>query len=175
MTVFPPRICLKNLALELKVEIILHLRNPTSLAKCSREWNNIVNLPFTKAKWLIGRQGRTHALFHAVKMGEPFINLDVVECLFAQKAHISRYFIQRLVLGFGKDDSRIIDLKQRHTMNTLDPFQKTLVQNKTCRRWASDLPFNVYFRILKEGHDRFGGDDIPVRGNDMDLFYCLSG
>src|SRR6185312_16761214 len=73
---------LNNLAPELKVAIILHLRNPTSLARCSREWNNTVNLPSTKSKWLIGRHGRTHALFHAVRMGEPFINLDVVECLF---------------------------------------------------------------------------------------------
>src|SRR5438105_271441 len=86
---------LDGLATELKVEVILHLSNPTSLAKCSREWNHIVNSPATKSMWLIGRYGKTHALFHAVRMGEPFINVDVVECLFAQKAHLSRYFIQR--------------------------------------------------------------------------------
>ena len=40
---------LDGLATELKVEIILHLSNPTSLAKCSREWNRIVNSPVTKS------------------------------------------------------------------------------------------------------------------------------
>ncbi|CAG8504252.1 11094_t:CDS:1, partial [Paraglomus brasilianum] len=160
--------------LELKVEIILHLRNPTVLAKCSHEWNNIVNLPSTKSKWLIGRNGRTHALFHAVRMGEPFINLDVVECLFAQKAHISRYFIQQLVLGFGNYDSRLIDLKLTHNMGTLDPDRKKSIQNKIRSPWASNISFEVYSRILKEGHDRFDGNDIPIRGNDMESFYYLS-
>ena len=51
---------LDRLATELKVEVILHLNNPTSLAKCSREWNKIVNLPSTKAKWLIGRHEPMH-------------------------------------------------------------------------------------------------------------------
>ncbi|CAG8615423.1 8182_t:CDS:2, partial [Paraglomus brasilianum] len=170
----PPRMYLNNLAPELKVEIILHLRNPTSLARCSREWNNIVNLPSTKSKWLIGRHGRTHALFHAVRMGEPFINLDVVECLFAQKAHISRYFIQRLVLGFGKCDSRLIDLKLTHNMGALVPGRRKSIQNKIRSPWASNLSFDVYSRILKEGHDRFDGNDIPIRGNDMESFYYLS-
>ena len=114
MTVMvPSRMCLNNLAPELKVEIILHLRNPTPLAKCSREWNSIVNSSSTKAKWLIGRQGRTHALFHAVRMGAPFINIDVIECLFVQKAHISRYFIQRLVLGFGLPLMFIFEFSKR--------------------------------------------------------------
>src|SRR6185312_14766497 len=166
--------CFNNLMLELKLEIILHLRNPTVLAKCSHEWNSIVNLPSTKAKWLIFRHGRTHALFHAVRMGEPFINLDVVECLFAQKAHISRYFIQRLVLGFGKYDSRLIDLKLTHNMGTLDPDRKKSIQNKIRSPWASNISFEVYSRILKEGHDRFDGNDIPIRGNDMESFYYLS-
>jgi len=64
-------------------------------------------------KWLIGRHGRTHALFHAVRMGAPFINIDVIECLFVQKAHISRYFIQRLVLGFGLPLMFIFEFSKR--------------------------------------------------------------
>src|SRR6185437_8643029 len=85
---------LDGLATELKVEIILHLSNPTPLARCSRAWYATVNSPATKARWLTYRYGKTHALFHAARMGEPFINVDVVECLFAQEAHLSRYFIR---------------------------------------------------------------------------------
>ncbi|CAG8599061.1 8482_t:CDS:2, partial [Paraglomus brasilianum] len=131
-------ICLNKLATELKVEIILHSSNPTTLARCSHEWNNIVNSPSTKAMWLIGRHGRTHALFHAVRMGNPFIKPQVVECLFAQKAQISRYFIQRLELGFGNKSVNL--------------------QNKP---WASNLSFDVFSRIHKE-RDRFDRNDIPV-------------
>src|SRR6185312_10402136 len=139
--------CLNTLAPELKVEIILHLSKPTTIARCSRELYNIVNLPFTKAKWLISRHGKTHALFHAVRMGKPFINPDVVECLFAQGAHISRYFIQRLVLGFGERDRSLIDLKQKYNIGPPDLHQAS-------SPWASSLPVDVYFRLLKEGCDR---------------------
>ncbi|CAG8599028.1 8480_t:CDS:1 [Paraglomus brasilianum] len=166
---------LNTLAPELKVEIILHLSKPTTIAGCSREWYNIVNLPFAKAKWLISRHGKTHALFHAVRMGKPFINPDVVECLFAQGAHISRYFIQRLVLGFGECDRSLIDLKQKYNIGPPDPFPNTLIQDKTCSSWASSLPVDVYFRLLKKGCDRFGEENISVRGNDMEKFYYLSG
>ncbi|CAG8599671.1 6666_t:CDS:1 [Paraglomus brasilianum] len=167
--------CLDTLILELKVEIVLHLSNPTTLARCSHEWNNIVNSPFTKSKWLISRYGRTHALFHAVRMGKPFVNFDVVEWLFAQKAHISRYFIQRLVLGFGKCDRKLIDLKRKYNIGSSDPFSNTLIQDKTCSSWASNLSVDVFSRLLKEGYDRFGENNILVRGNDMEKFYYLSG
>ncbi|CAG8546887.1 9533_t:CDS:1 [Paraglomus brasilianum] len=167
---------LDRLAPEIKVEIILHLSNPISLAQCSRAWHTMINLPVTKSKWLISRYGKTHALFHAVRMGRPFINVDVVECLFAQNAHISRYFVQRLMLGFGKYDNRLIDLKLAHnmTIKPLDPNRKRSIQRKIQNPWASNLPFDVFSRILKEGHDQFDGDDTPVRGNDMESFYYLS-
>src|SRR5437763_1975649 len=103
----PPSLC--ELALELQVEIILELSNPTPLARCARHWYVIVNTPFVKAKWLIRRHGKAHALFHAVRMSEPFINVDVVECLFAQKAHLSRYFVQERIFGIGKSDSAGLD------------------------------------------------------------------
>ena len=72
------------------------------------------------------------------------------------------------MLGFGKYDNRLIDLKWAH--NTLDPNRKRSIQRKIQSPWASNLPFDVFSRILKEGHDRFDGNDIPVRGNDMELF-----
>ncbi|CAG8551808.1 4013_t:CDS:1 [Paraglomus brasilianum] len=165
---------LDGLATELKVEIILHLSNPTPLARCSRAWYATVNSPATKARWLTWRYGETHALFHAVRMGEPFINVGVVECLFAQKAHLSRYFIQRVMLGFGKYDCRLIDLKLTHNVRPLDLDRKKIIQSKIRSPWASNLSFDVFSRILKEGHDRFDGNNMPVRGNDMESFYYLS-
>ncbi|CAG8648552.1 733_t:CDS:1, partial [Paraglomus brasilianum] len=163
---------LDRLAIELKIEIILHLSNPTPLARCSREWYATINSPATKAKWLIGRYGKNHALFHAVRMGEPFVNVDVVDCLFAQKAHLSRYFIQRVM--FGKYDSQLIDLKLTHNIRPLDPVRTKLIQNKIQSPWASNLSFNVFSRILKEGHDQFDGNDTSTHGNDMESFHYLS-
>jgi len=165
---------LDGLAPELKVQVILCLDNPIPLAQCSHDWYAIVNSPATKSMWLISRYGKTHALFHAVRMGEPFINVDVVECLFAQKVQLSRYFIQRVMLGFGKYDSRLIDLKLTHNIRPLDPDRKKVIQSKIRSPWASNLPLDVFSRILKEGHDRFDGNDIPVCGNDMESFYYLS-
>src|SRR6185312_13967584 len=172
--VLRPCMSLNNLSPELKVEIVLHLSNPTLLARCSHEWNSIVNLPSTKSRWLINRYGKTHALFHAVRMSKPFINLDVVEHLFVQKVHISRYFIQRLMLGFGSYDRRLIDLKLKQKTKPPDSDRIRSIQNRIQSPWASNLSFDVFSRLLKEGHDRFDGNDIPVRGNDMESFYYLS-
>ena len=105
---------LANLPTKLKTEIILYLENPSRLAKCSHNWYNVVNAPVTKSKWLIRRYGTTHALFHAIRIGEPFLNLRVVNCLLVQHAHLSRYFIQRLVAGFEKYNNKLVGLKVAH-------------------------------------------------------------
>ena len=79
-----------------------------------------------------------------------------------------------MIYGRVVYDSRLIDLKLTHNMGTLDPDRKKSIQNKIRSPWASNLSFDVYSRILKEGHDRFDGNDIPIRGNDMESFYYLS-
>ncbi|CAG8546868.1 9532_t:CDS:1 [Paraglomus brasilianum] len=157
-----------NLALEIKICIILYLPNPLPLAKCSRAWHTLVNSPTTKSKWLISMHGKVHALFHAVRIGEPFISADVVECLLAQNAHLSRYFTQKLVLGFGKYDSKLANAKKE-----LDSGEE-LIQIKNRCPWASNLFLDVFTRILEEAHRRYDGNDIPIRGNDMESFYYLS-
>ncbi|CAG8568961.1 5829_t:CDS:2 [Paraglomus brasilianum] len=73
-------------------------------------------------------------------MGEPLMLISSI-VYSPQKAH-SRYFIQRLVLGFGKYD-RSIDLKLAHTKDHSTRFET-------------------------KGHDQFDGNNTPVRGNDME-------
>jgi hypothetical protein len=162
---------LDKLLPELKVEIVLRLENPLHLAVCSRQWYNLVNSPFMKAKWLIKKYG-THALFYALQYGKSFVNVDVVECLFAQKVHLSRYFIQTLAHEFPSHVSLIGYIPLRD-INILNPYRNNSIQNKTQTLWwPSDLPQDVTSRILKEGNNRFG--DNIVLGNDMKLFSSLS-
>ncbi|CAG8585063.1 7379_t:CDS:1 [Paraglomus brasilianum] len=143
-------ITLDTLCPEIQTEIILYVENPGHLGQCSRSWYNMVNSPAIKSKWLISRVGRTHALFHAVRMGEPFINLDVVKCLFAQKAQLSRYFLQKL-------------REKREAPGRGIPT-----------RWASDLPPSIVVELYDEGQRQFG-KGLQLRGNDAQHFYTLSG
>ena len=94
-------ITMDKLPAEVKVEITSYVQNPSSLARCSREWYSVVNSPHTKYRWLLNKYGRVHALFHAVRIGEPFLNLDVAE-LVLKNSRISRYLVQRLKLVYGK-------------------------------------------------------------------------
>ncbi|CAG8630323.1 9744_t:CDS:1 [Paraglomus brasilianum] len=109
---------MKRLPIEIKTKIASHLETPYLLGCCSREWYSVVNLPHTKYRWLINKYGRIHALFHAVRIGEPFLNLDVAE-LVLKNSRISRYLVQRLKLVYGK-----------HCL------------------WGSNISNNVYERIL---------------------------
>src|SRR6185312_14543580 len=111
------------LDLSVRVIIVSHLENPLPLARCSHGWYDLVYSSDVKSTWLLSRYGRTHALFHAVRIGDSFITPEVVECLFAQEVHISRYFIQRLVLGFGKYDQRLINLKIAYNVGPPNPYQ----------------------------------------------------
>ncbi|CAG8586910.1 10776_t:CDS:1 [Paraglomus brasilianum] len=92
---------MNKLPVELKVEIASYVEIPFFLGCCSRDWHKIVNSPHTKYKWLLNKYGRIHALFHAVKIGEPLLNFEAAE-LILKNSHISRHFIHRLKLGYGK-------------------------------------------------------------------------
>ncbi|CAG8567799.1 8665_t:CDS:1 [Paraglomus brasilianum] len=121
-----------KLPAEVKVEITSYVQNPSSLARCSREWYSVVNSPHTKYRWLLNKYGRVHALFHAVRIGEPFLNLDVAE-LVLKNSRISRYLVQRLKLVYGN-----------HCL------------------WGSNISNNVYERIInfKEGYENDNHNDI---------------
>ena len=72
----------KRLDHEVIVIIISYLENPLSLAICSHGWYDLVYSSDAKSTWLLRQYGKTHALFHAVRIGDSFINSEVVELLF---------------------------------------------------------------------------------------------
>ena len=96
---------------EIRIEIFKFLNTPISLTLTNRKWYAISQDPHTRAEWLIYKYGRVHALFHAVRLGTGFITEDVVQALLAKNAIVSRYFIQRLLMHFGKYDEKLIKLK----------------------------------------------------------------
>ncbi|CAG8837529.1 24083_t:CDS:1, partial [Cetraspora pellucida] len=98
-------------------------------------------------------------------LGPNFINVDLVNMII-EKIGISRYFIQRLVLGFGEFDKEFINIKIKH--NILPP---NVIATKS---WASNLPLEVYFFILKKTTLIYG-NQLCLKGNDLELLYFLSG
>src|SRR5690242_9758426 len=89
---------------ELKVEILKFFSTPISFIFFDLSWFSISKNSNARAEWLIHKYGRAHALFHAIRLGNNFITVEVVQSLMAKKAIISRYFIQRLVIQFGIHD-----------------------------------------------------------------------
>src|SRR6185312_4367871 len=156
------------LDLSVRVIIVSHLENPLPLARCSHGWYDLVYSSDVKSTWLLSRYGRTHALFHAVRIGDSFITPEVVELMLKKGAQISQYFIQRLVLGFGKYDQKLINLKLMYHVRPPDLYQAS-------SPWASNLSVDVFSQLLNEGYDRFGENNISARGNDMEKFYYHSG
>ncbi|CAG8791692.1 5536_t:CDS:2, partial [Cetraspora pellucida] len=68
-----------------------------------------------RADWIICQYGRAHAL-HAIRLGPSFINLPVTKAIVAKKAILSRYFVQKLLINFGKPDQQLLKLKIAYNM-----------------------------------------------------------
>ncbi|CAG8792685.1 15789_t:CDS:1 [Cetraspora pellucida] len=83
-----------------------------------------------------------------------------------EKSGISRYFIQRLAIGFGEFDKEFINIKIKH--NNL-PSNVIAIKS-----WASNLPLDVYFSILKKATFIYS-NQLCLKGNDLELLYLLSG
>src|SRR6185369_3651166 len=137
-----------KLPLELKVEIASYVKTFFFLGCCSRSWLEIVNSPHTKYKWLLKQYGRIHALTHAIRIGKPFLNLEVAELLL-KNTHISRHFVQRLKLA-----------QEKHYC------------------WGNNISKNIYEHILnfKKEYASSNCDDLQLvrqilekRGNEIDL------
>jgi hypothetical protein len=91
---------------------------PCQLASSSRSWYSMINNPVTKCRWIIRKYGRTRSLFHAIRIGEPFVTLPVIDSLLIQ-ANLSRYFLQRLMTTFGKQDRKLIEIQSQMRPYTL--------------------------------------------------------
>jgi hypothetical protein len=84
---------MEYLCSELKIEILRHVPTPMSLILLNRNWYTTSQDPRARAEWLVHKYGRGHALFHAIKLGNSFVSVEVVEAFLAKKAIISRYFM----------------------------------------------------------------------------------
>src|SRR6266513_2744237 len=101
---------------EINVEIFRFVDNTHTLILTNRQWYTVSKDPHARAEWLIYKYGRAHALFHAVRLGSNFLNLEVIQALLARNVILSRYFLQRLLMHFGTYDEKLIELKIEHNV-----------------------------------------------------------
>ncbi|CAG8602961.1 405_t:CDS:1, partial [Acaulospora morrowiae] len=90
----------------------------------------------SRAKWVIYKYGRAQALFHAVRLGPNFINVQVVKVILANGGILSRYFVQRLLMHFGRYDKKLIELKIAHNVGQIDPDRIRNFKEKIKSPWA---------------------------------------
>jgi hypothetical protein len=97
---------MQSLYYELRIIIFKYVDTPISLILTDRKWYAITQDPYARAEWLIYKYGKTHALFHAVRLGSDFITVGLVRILLVRNAIISRYFIQRLLMSIGSEGKK---------------------------------------------------------------------
>ncbi|CAG8730375.1 9118_t:CDS:2 [Cetraspora pellucida] len=161
---------------EISIIIFKYVESPMNLMLTCKNWYKISIDQQARAKWIIYKYGHAHALFYAIKLGPNFINLPVARAIIANKAIISRYFIQRLLLHFGKLDNDLVTLKMEYNSNS-GRVNNTLSQNiqqSTKQPWASDLGMSVFLYILKMAAEQFSEMQLSLKGNDLELFHFLS-
>ncbi|CAB5216804.1 hypothetical protein RhiirA5_449596 [Rhizophagus irregularis] len=116
---------MQSLYYELRIIIFKYVDTPISLILTDRKWYAITQDPYARAEWLIYKYGKTHAIFHAVRLGSDFITVGLVRILLVRNAIISRYFIQRLLMSIGSEGS-----------------------------WTSNLPSPIFTQLIIEGYNR---------------------
>jgi len=161
---------------EIKINIFKYVEFPLNLALTCRRWSSISKDAYAKTEWLLVHYAKCHALFHAVRLGPTFIDIPVCQTLITRKVPISRYFIQRLLMHFGKYDQKLIELKIEHNVGQLDADRIRAFQQKIKSPWASNLPIFVFTYLLDEGYRQLANvnETLPSKGNDMELFHFLS-
>ncbi|RIA96692.1 hypothetical protein C1645_754260, partial [Glomus cerebriforme] len=155
---------------KLKIVLFKFINTPISLSLTNREWYSISQDPCARAEWLIYKYGRAHALFHAVRLGNNFITVEVIGELLSKNAIISRYFVQRLLMHFGIHDEQLKRERNAHNQvdsSRINPFQPS--------PWASKLSPTIFTTLLTEGYKILNDADLATKGNDMELFILLSG
>lgn len=155
---------------EIKIEIFKYIDNPISLALVNRTWFTVFHDSHAKSEWLLNKYGRAHALFHAVRLGSNFLTLDVIKCLIAKKAILSRYFVQRLMLQCGKCDQNLLELRGTYNSNQEDVKKLNFSQ---MNNWGNDLSVDVFVFVLEEAI-RLYNSDISLKGNDIELLHFLT-
>src|SRR5438105_3190217 len=137
---------------EINVVIFKFVTTPRSLILTSRQWYTVSKDPHARAEWLIYKYGRAHSLFHAVRLGSNFLNLDVIQALLARNAILSQYFVQRLLMHFGTYDEKLIELKIEHNVNQVDFNRIRAFQKKLQSPWASNLSLPIFTKLITEAY-----------------------
>ncbi|CAJ0649735.1 7774_t:CDS:2 [Entrophospora sp. SA101] len=137
-----------------------------SFARANKSWLKTAKDPESRCYWLINRYGKAHSLFFAVYFGPSFISVDLVDCALKNDAILSRYFLQVLMKCYGEPDERLIELRSNYSnSNNLERHFEKL--------WGSDLPSDVYEKLLAEGKRRWNGE-FYLKGNDLEKFCSLN-
>ena len=136
---------MQNFKYEININIFKYVDYPLNLALTCRNWSVIVKDPYARSEWLIVHYGKLHALFHAVRLGPTFIDMPLCQTLIARNIGISRYFVQRLLMHFGKYDQKLIELKLEHN-DRIRAFQQ-----ETKSPWEINLLMTVFIYLLNEG------------------------
>ncbi|CAG8437718.1 8305_t:CDS:1, partial [Scutellospora calospora] len=106
-----------------------------------------------------------HALFHAIRLGPSFLNIETTKIIMNKGGILSRYFIQKLYDSYGVYDPELLEEKLKTDPN----LNKD--QNK---KWCSDLSFDVFILLLNKANILYG-DKLNLQGNDMELFHYKTG
>lgn len=155
---------MESLSSELKVEIFKYVSTPMSLILINRNWYSTSQISHARTEWLVYKYGKAHALFHAIRLGNNFVTVEVVQTLLAKKAILSRYIVQRLMMQFGTYDPRLIEMRNKYNVNIKVPKNKP---------WASDLSLPVFTKLITEATNELKLN-FTIRGNDLELFHYLT-
>ncbi|GES80685.1 hypothetical protein GLOIN_2v1877656 [Rhizophagus clarus] len=153
---------MNKLCTDMIAEIFKYVSTPLPLIIIYKNWYDVSQLPHVRAEWLIYKYRRAHALFHAVRLGKCFITEEVVHVLLANKAILSRYFVQWLIKQFGQEDLKLIEMRKMY--NT----------NGSYKSWVSDLSLPLLNLLLTEATNLYV-DNLAINGNDFELFHYLTG
>ena len=88
--------------------------------------------------------------------------------------------MQRLLLQFGKRDNNLIELKIQNDINInnnnndMDQEISKASQKYYKNPWASNIPVAVFIALLKEAKLQYG-ENLPLKGNDIEMFHFLTG
>ncbi|CAG8513196.1 7347_t:CDS:2 [Cetraspora pellucida] len=124
---------------EILINIFKFIRFPLNLILTCKSWYNISGDHMVRAEWIVYQYGRAHALFYAIRFGPNFINLYVAKAIVTNGAIISSYFIQRLLLHFGKADQQLETLKMDHNINNQNMTNVQIIQQQNSKiPWAND-------------------------------------
>ncbi|CAH1763297.1 863_t:CDS:1 [Entrophospora sp. SA101] len=150
---------MESLPPELLMEVYIYNEFPISFILINKRIYELCMSPIAKAKWVLRNFGKTHALFHAIRLGKSFIVVEIITSLLELKANFSRYFFQRL---------------SQQTQSNIGEEYDPLYLNRIADSWFPDIPFDVYSLLFNEGRARFASN-LCINGDDVELFGLLSG